>query len=83
MFQKIFYKIIKKVLTNEIKYAIILSETRERTIRHGEVEDEGRSFRKVSGFQVRSGVTRPEALMAIGSVRERQWLGGAQKSWFD
>ena len=29
-----FYKIIKKVLTNEITYAIMLPETRERTIDH-------------------------------------------------
>ena len=32
--QNNFYKIIKKVLTNEITYAIMLSETRERTIDH-------------------------------------------------
>ncbi len=30
----VFYKIIKKVLTNEITYAIMLPETRERTIDH-------------------------------------------------
>ena len=32
--QNNFYKIIKKVLTNEITYAIMLPETRERTIDH-------------------------------------------------
>ena len=33
-YKKNFYKIIKKVLTNEITYAIMLPETRERTIDH-------------------------------------------------